>query len=151
MPDDTPQSDLDIFGSSLNMRTDSWLEMFFGNWDYLWMPGNVMLTRDMISFSQPGMSAPEAFEAFQAQDKTGQFTDYGFGSGMQDMSWNVWRNVNEDIYQTFGDLLTSLLGLIAGPKRLYPYFPTQTYHNPFYSFSSYKKPFGAQSYPPWLY
>ena len=130
----TPTSDLDIFGSSLNLRNNSWLEMLFGNFINLWQPYNTNLTNQILSFSEPGITASEAMRRMRASQKNrfGMFKDNkgifssfeSFGSG-----WNVWQSSTADVYQTFGDILTSITGLPATPAPLRPVSPLQSYHN----------------------
>ena len=132
VPDDTPTSDLDIFGSSLNMRNDSWLEALFGNWENLWLPNYITGPAEILSFSKPGMTMREVLEAFNARNKTGIFTDYG-GAGDVFAGWNVFHNANVDIYQSFGDILTSMVGGVPTPSPLKPPPPGQTYHDTIYN------------------
>lgn len=138
--DSTPTSDLDIFGSSLNMRNDSWLEMLFGNFNNLWQPYNISLTNQILSFSEPGMTASEAMRRMrksQKDNRFGMFKDNkgifssfeSFGSG-----WNTWQSSSSpDVYQTFGDLLTSAFGLKPAARELRPTIPAQSYHNTIYN------------------
>lgn len=130
VPGDTPQSDLDIFGSSLNMRNDGWLEALFGNTENIWWSLNVTLTREIMEISQPGMTAGQALALLRAKNQTGIFTNYGGLFGGNSSGWSVWLSANPDLYKTFGEIWTSWFGTILKPKYPRPWLPSQTYHWP---------------------
>lgn len=132
VPDGTPESDLDIFGSALNMNNEGWFEALFGDWDNLWMPGYITQPAELLKFAQPGMTAREAIIALNEQNKTGMFKNYG-GVGDIFMGWNVWHNANLDLYQSFEDVITSIVGTIPKPAPLKPVAPVQSYHNTIYN------------------
>ncbi len=132
VPIETPQSDLDIFGSSLNMRNDSWLNMLFGSFENLWTAGNVTMTREIMNVSDPGMTFGQALLTLRSQDKTGIFQDYGGLAGSFDYGWNIYHNTSLDIYQSINDCLTSISGLFPRATSLRAEAPTQTYHNTIY-------------------
>jgi hypothetical protein len=133
MPAGTKQSDLDIFGSSLNLRNDGWMEMLFGNWENLWWSGNVTLTREVMGVSEPGMTAGQALAALRSKSRSGIFSDYTDIFG--EPSWSVFRTASPDLYQSFNQILTSLAGTMPKPAPVKPQLPTQTYHYPNYSLS----------------
>ena len=126
MPSGTPESDRDIFGSMLNMRNDGWLEFFFNNPNNTWWPFNTTITRALMKYSLPGMTAFQALQAYIKSQNTGIFVDYGFGTKNQDFSWNTFKNVTADVYQTIGNLLkdiyNSYLDLNSG-KIIYKTMP----------------------------
>jgi hypothetical protein len=127
----TPQSDLDIFGSSFNAHYDSWLELLFNNPANIWWAYNVELTRDIMRYSQPGMTASQSIKAMETAKPKGIFNSYGY-LGKLDMSWNVFRTVSPDINITIDKFFTSNPGLSLKPYVVKPVLPTQSYHNPLY-------------------
>jgi hypothetical protein len=56
VPQDTELSDLDIFGSALNMRNNSWLNVLFGQWENIWLPGYFTNAQTILSNAKPGMT-----------------------------------------------------------------------------------------------
>jgi hypothetical protein len=128
VPAGTPESDLDIFGSSLNMRNDGWLEALFGNTENLWWAGNVLLTRQIMGVSEPGMTAGQALAALRSKSKSGIFSDYTDIFG--EPSWSVFRSGSPDLYKSFLQIWTSLFGTLPKPRPVKPWLPSQTYHWP---------------------
>jgi len=123
------ESDMDIFGSALNMRNNAWIELFFGVRKDLWMPGYIEQPAELLAFAKPGMTAREAMQLLVNQDKTrfGMFKDFGFPGNIY-YPWNVHRNVNLQ-YQNWDQLLTSWAGTFPKPAPVKPVLPAQTYHN----------------------
>jgi hypothetical protein len=128
----TPQSDMDIFGSSFNTHYDGWLELLFNNPSNLWWAYNVELTRNIMKYSQPGMTAAQSIQAMQANQPKGIVNSFGY-LGQVDMSWNVWRTASPDLYMTLDKWLTSMPGMFLKPIPIKPVLPTQSYHNPIYN------------------
>jgi hypothetical protein len=152
VPQDSETSDMDIFGSALNMRNDGWLEALFGAWDTLWLPGWYANPHELLSFAKPGMTAGQALKLLNQSYNFGMFTDYGFPANIY-YSWNVNRNVNKSIFPAMpeilkdlyagakmlttggyiSDVITGKSGLFIKPLPLKPLSPAQTYHNKTYS------------------
>ncbi len=151
VPQTTPMSDLDIFGSAFSMRNNSWLNILLGRWDDLWLPGYFTNAQSIFSNAKPGMTAGEALKlANQARDY-GMFTDYGFPGNIF-YTWNTHRNANKsswvpasnmlkDIYTGFkllqsggylATVITSKSGLFLSAPKLKPKTPAQTYQNNLY-------------------
>lgn len=118
MPPDTPESDRDIFGSMLNMRNDGWLEFLFNNPSNTWWPFNTTITRALMKYSLPGMTAFQSLQAYIKDQNTGMFKDYGFFTTSSEFSWNMFKNINPDVFQTIGkilkDIYTGLISLKTG-------------------------------------
>jgi hypothetical protein len=127
-----PQSDLDIFGSQFNIHYDGWLEALFGNTANLWWGYNVALTRNIMQYSQPGMTASQSIQAMQSAYKPGLFGNKAFFP-IGGTSWNVFSTARPDVYKSVDQLFTSWAGLAPKPALCAPKLPTQTYHNPIYN------------------
>jgi len=152
VPQETLMSDLDIFGSALNMRNNSWLNILLGNWQNLWLPGFYTNAQNIFNNAKPGMTAGEALQLANQDYSFGIFTDYGFPGNIF-YPWNTNRNVNKstwlpapdlikDIYAGFkqlqsGEYLSTVIsgksGLFISAPPLKPQSPAQTYHNTLYS------------------
>lgn len=151
VPSYTLMSDLDIFGSALNMRNDSWLNALFGRWENLWVPGWYTNPHNLLSMAKPGTTAGEALALFNASYDFGMFTDYGFPGNMF-YAWNTNKNVNKSSFRSFPEIakdiytgvkqmmtgeflasvLTSKIGLTLTVPQFKPLTPAQTYHNTYY-------------------
>jgi len=152
MPSDTQMSDLDIFGSALNMRNEGWLAALFGRWDRLWIPGWYTNPHNLLANATPGMTASEALRLANQARTYGMFEDYGFPGNIF-YPWNTNRNVNKSSWRPAADLLRDIYagvrllqtggymatvisgksGLFLTPPALKPLSPAQTYHNNTYS------------------
>ena len=152
VPQETELSDLDIFGSALNMRNNSWLNALFGLWDNLWLPGYYTNAQSIFSHAKPGMTAGEALRLANQDYNFGMFTDYGFPGNIY-YPWNVNRNVNKSSWALVPDLLKDVYagvkqlqageylatvisgksGLFIQAPQLKPLSPAQTYHNKTYT------------------
>ena len=114
VPQDTELSDLDIFGSALNMRNNSWLNVLFGQWENIWLPGYFTNAQTILSNAKPGMTAAEALKIANEAYNFGMFTDYGFPGNIY-YPWNVNMNVNKSTWRRTPDLLKDIY---AGVKEL---------------------------------
>ena len=152
VPQDTELSDLDIFGSALNMRNNSWLNILFGNWENLWMPGFYTNAQSIFSHAKPGTTAGEALRLANQDYGFGMFADLGFPGNIF-YPWNTNRNVNKSSWRPVPDLLKDVYagvkqlqsggymatvlsgkgGLFIAAPQLKPLSPAQTYHNKSYS------------------
>ncbi len=134
VPAGTKESDLDIFGSALNMRNNAWLSALFGDFENLWIPNYLAQPSEFLSFAKPGMTARQAMALLKKAEskKFGMFKNYGFPFSTS-YSWTVFRNANADLYKTFDQLLTSWRGTFPKPAPLRPVPPAQTYHNTLYN------------------
>jgi len=150
VPQETPMSDLDIFGSALNLNNNSWLNALFGMWENLWEPGFSTNAKAIFGVAKAGMTAGQALKIVNQKYNFGMFEDYGFPGNIF-YTWNTNRNVNKwraapdllkDIYTGFKQLTTGqyLATILSGKGGLFlkPYNfrvlkPIQTYHNPYYS------------------
>jgi hypothetical protein len=151
VPQETPMSDLDIFGTAFSMRNNSWLNILLGRWDDLWLPGYYTNAQAIFANAKPGMTAGEALKLANKKRNYGMFKDYGFPGNIL-YSWNVFRNVNKknfipgpdllkDVYTGFKQLqsgeylatvITSKTGMFLSPPKLKPQSPIQTYQNKLY-------------------
>jgi hypothetical protein len=131
----TPQSDLDIFGSSFNVHYDGWLEALFSNTANLWWAYNVELTLNLLKYSKPGMTAAQSFDAMQVDRKPGLFGNdtMGWFGGFGSTQWNVHKTGYIDVYKTVDQMFTSWAGTFPKPAPVKPVLPTQSYHNPIYN------------------
>ena len=91
------------------MRNNSWLNMLFGLWENLWLPGYITNAQGIFGNAKVGMTAGEALKIVNQQYNFGMFTDYGFPGNIF-YAWNTNRNVNnwtpatdliKDIYTGF--------------------------------------------------
>ena len=147
VPQYTLMSDLDIFGSALNMRNNSWLNALFGLWENLWVPGYITNADNIFANAKAGMTAGEALKIFNQSVNYGMFKDYGF-PGNVFYPWNTNRNVNNwtPAIDVVKDIFTGLRQLISGeylptvitgggsglflePAQFIVPEPVQTYHN----------------------
>jgi len=153
VPQETEMSDLDIFGSALNMRNEGWLEALFGRWDRLWLPGWYTNPHQLISAAKPGMTAGEALRSVNQNYSYGMFDDMGFPGNIfypLNTDMNVNRSARrsspslaKDIYAGLrqlvsGEYLATVVsgksGLFISAPQLKPLSPAQTYHNKTYTF-----------------
>ena len=134
------------------MRNNSWLNILFGNWENLWLPGYYSTVQNLLSKSTPGMTAGEALKLATEEYDHGMFKDYGFPGNMV-YTWNTNRNVNKSSWRPAADLLKDIYagvrelqtggylasvisgkgGLFIQAPQLKPLSPAQTYHNKTYS------------------
>ena len=105
---ETPQSDLDIFGSGLNMRNNAWIEALWGKGD-LWLPGYITNSRQILQFAQPGMTAGEALKAYNAQDFFGIFGDQGFPYNLSYVT-NAWKATQDEKFEPLFELIKKIPG-----------------------------------------
>jgi len=147
VPQATLMSDMDIFGSALSMRNNSWLNALFGLYENLWLPGYYTNAQGILANAKPGMTAGQVLKIFNQSVNYGMFKDYGFPGNIF-YSWNTNRNVNrewvsagnllKDIYTGFkqlvsGEYLATVIlgksGLFLEPVQFKASTPDQTYHN----------------------
>ena len=117
-----PESDRDIFGSMLSWRDDGWLEFLFNNPSNTWLPFNTSITLALMKYSQPGMTAYQALQAYLNAQKIDSFINYRSGTSIFWAPWDVFKSANPDLYQTFGsilkDIVVGLYNLESGDENL---------------------------------
>ena len=130
------------------MRNNSWLNVLFGQWENIWLPGYFTNAQTILSNAKPGMTAAEALKIANEAYNFGMFTDYGFPGNIY-YPWNVNMNVNKSTWRRTPDLLKDIYagvkelqsggylatvlsgkgGLFIKAPQLKPKSPAQTYHN----------------------
>lgn len=106
VPNDTLESDLDIFGSALSLRNNSWFEALWGK-SNLWLPGWYTNPHALLEFAKPGMTAGEALHAYNAQDFFGIFGDQGFPYNLAYVS-NAWKAADKNRFVSQFELLKKI-------------------------------------------
>lgn len=138
VPQDTPVSDLDIFGSALNMRNNAWIEALWGK-DNLYRPLWKIMVGDFLNFAKPGMTAREAMSLLKESEEKntfGMFKDMGFPGNIF-YPWNVYRNVSKMYFIPTKSIITSFIDAKFKPHSIWPNPKSLTSSNPMNNITSY--------------
>jgi len=123
--DDTPMSDLDVFGSDFDIMLDNHYFMTL-NYNVDWQPYNRYMVHELEQVMQEtGLSAGEALKILTNRSREGTFVKSIMKAWDQFFQWRVFRTLKAN--SGVSDTIFSLSGLAPAPSTLKPYLPGQTY------------------------
>lgn len=120
-----PLSDLDFFGTDLQLLSDSYSGWFLLAKNYL--PYNLRFTRDITATAAArALSIPEAVKFLW--DTRRKRSGFFFGSGIQSPAFFNWRTFRTlQTFQEFDNSRAARVGLPPKRKPLKPYRPISRY------------------------
>lgn len=128
VPDDTPESDREDFGSYVN----TYLGFFGSLFSKTWRPYNLFILDEFMRATPEGGTIKDALSAFNSDSKgSGYIKNLGWFHALRDPAVKLWQSVK--IYESINGYFTSEEGLQLRPRPLRPYFPYSTYKIPNFS------------------